>query len=128
MPRSSVWFANGAASLDAVLVDFDQAIRALREMAGRRVVVVVDTGEWRRQDRPYQGELTQLDGPGEDGVAAFRVRERHDPRWTNTGGIKFVITRADMVSAERCGGPGELGVSIVQGKVRISIFPLADAA
>jgi hypothetical protein len=42
---------------DPVPMDFQAAVDALRALAGKPVIVVVQTPEWHSSSRPYVGDL-----------------------------------------------------------------------
>jgi hypothetical protein len=102
-------------------VEFDEAVDVLRGLAGQDVILLVRTPDWRPWERPFRGPL-RCERSTED-FAMFGVEEPEDPRWANPKGAGFALSRDAFVSAERCGGPGELGLTVLQGEVRLSIYP-----
>ena len=100
-----------------------QALEALSALDGEQVTVVVVAPEWDDGLRPVRGTLTRKQVSASGDRAVFAVEHPRDDRWTNPTGIAFELARDSFVSAQRCGGPGELAVSFVQGVLRVTVYP-----
>src|SRR5207249_1704629 len=103
-------------------VEFDEAVEALRALVGQEVVLLA--GAHDENNRPYRGRLEWLAKASDETRACFQVQEPRDERWTNSEGVAFGVLRGSLIDARRCGGPGNLGLTLLQGSVRVSVSPL----
>jgi hypothetical protein len=104
-------------------VTFDELVDAVREQVGRDVVLVISPPEWTSSLRPFRGRLRFVEEQSGSDRAVFAVEHPHDARWAGPTGTGFALDRGAYTSGERCGGPGQPGISCLQDVVRISIYP-----
>ena len=105
-------------------MNYAQTLEALAALEGDPVTLVIHPPERDDGLRPIRGALTRRQLDAGDGRAVFTIEHPRDDRWTNPTGVAFGVSRERFVSAQRCGGPGQLGVSFVQGRVRMTVYPV----
>jgi hypothetical protein len=108
---------------DGPPMSYVQTLEALAALEGDQVTLVIHPPEWDASLRPVRGTLTRKQFSAGDDRAVFAVEHPRDDRWANPTGTAFSVRREGFVSAQRCGGPGQLGVSFLQGGLRMTVYP-----